>query len=166
MDMLRPLKGIVAAAALSMAAAVPLTSDASAAEGGVKAGWLKCEVAGNVSFIFGSSRNITCFYQPDASKRADRYIGTIKKFGIDIGYETAGVIIWGVIAPTNDVGPGALAGDYGGATADVAAGYGVGANALFGGSRNSIVLQPLSVEGIQGLNLAGGIALLSLTAAP
>jgi len=164
--MLRPLKGIVAAAALSLAVAVPLASDAGAAEGGVKAGWLKCEVAGNVSFIFGSSRNITCFYEPDASKRADRYIGTIKKFGIDIGYETAGVIIWGVIAPTNDVGPGALAGDYGGATADVAAGYGVGANALFGGSRNSIVLQPLSVEGIQGLNLAGGIALLSLTPAP
>ena len=161
-----PLKGILAAAALSLAIAVPLASDAGAAEGGVKAGWLKCEVAGNVSFIFGSSRDITCFYQPDASKRADRYIGTIKKFGIDIGYETAGVIIWGVIAPTNDVGPGALAGDYGGATADVAAGYGVGANALFGGSKNSIVLQPLSVEGIQGLNLAGGIALLSLTAAP
>ena len=164
--MLRPLKGIVAAAALSMVAAVPLASDAGAAEGGVKAGWLKCEVAGNVSFIFGSSRNITCFYEPDASKRADRYVGTIKKFGIDIGYQTAGVIIWGVIAPTNDVGPGALAGDYGGATADVAAGYGVGANALFGGSRNSIALQPLSVEGIEGLNLAGGIALLSLTAAP
>ena len=164
--MFRPLKGIVAAAALSMVAAVPLASDAGAAEGGVKAGWLKCEVAGNVSFIFGSSRNITCFYEPDASKRADRYVGTIKKFGIDIGYQTAGVIIWGVIAPTNDVGPGALAGDYGGATADVAAGYGVGANALFGGSRNSIALQPLSVEGIEGLNLAGGIALLSLTAAP
>jgi hypothetical protein len=161
-----PLKGILAAVALSLAIAVPLASDAGAADGGVKAGWLKCEVAGNVSFIFGSSRDITCFYQPDASKRADRYIGTIKKFGIDIGYETAGVIIWGVIAPTNDVGPGALAGDYGGATADVAAGYGVGANALFGGSRNSIALQPLSVEGIQGLNLAGGIALLSLTAAP
>src|SRR5579863_3802739 len=166
MVMLRPLKGIVAAAALSLAAAAPLASDAGAAESGVKAGWLKCEVAGNVSFVFGSSRNITCFYEPDASKRADRYVGTIKKFGLDIGYETAGVIIWGVIAPTNDVGPGALAGDYGGATADVAAGYGVGANALFGGSRNSIALQPLSVEGIEGLNLAGGIALLSLSAAP
>lgn len=164
--MLRPLKGIVAAAALSLAAAAPLASNTDASQGGVKAGWLKCEVAGNVSFIFGSSRNITCFYEPDASKRADRYVGTIKKFGIDVGYETAGVIIWGVIAPTNDVGRGALAGDYGGATADVAAGYGVGANALFGGSSNSIALQPLSVEGIQGLNLAGGIALLNLTAAP
>jgi hypothetical protein len=164
--MLRPLKGFVAAAALCVAAAAPLASDAGAAQGGVKAGWLKCEVAGNVSFIFGSSRNISCFYEPDASRRADRYVGTIKKFGVDIGYQTAGVIIWGVIAPTNDVGPGALAGDYGGASADVAAGYGGGANALFGGSRNSIVLQPLSVEGIKGLNLAGGIALLNLAAAP
>ncbi len=164
--MFRPLTSIFAAAALLSAAALPLGSGAVAAESGVKAGWLKCDVAGNLSFIFGSSRDITCFYQPDASKRADKYIGTIKKFGVDIGYETAGVIIWGVIAPTNDVGRGALAGDYGGATADVAAGYGVGANALFGGSRNSIVLQPLSVEGIQGLNVAGGIALLSLNAVP
>ncbi len=162
--MRRPLQSFLAVATVLLAAAVPLAS--GAAESGIKAGWLKCDVAGNVSFVFGSSRDITCLYEPDASKRADRYTGTIKKFGVDIGYETAGVMIWGVIAPTNDVGPGALAGNYGGATADVAAGYGVGANALLGGSKNSIVLQPLSVEGIKGLNVAGGIAILTLTAVP
>jgi len=163
MAMLRPLRNITFGALL-LAAAIPLAAGAGAAESGVKAGWLKCDVAGNASFIFGSSRDVTCLYQPDASKRPDRYIGTIKKFGVDIGFETAGVIVWGVIAPTDDVGRGALAGNYGGVGADVAAGYGVGANALFGGSQNSIVLQPVSVEGIQGLNVAGGLAMLSLTA--
>jgi hypothetical protein len=163
--MLRSVKTVLAGALLSLAAAIPLASGA-AADGGVKAGWLKCDVAGNVSFIFGSSRDISCVYTPNASQRADRYTGSIKKFGVDIGYETSGVIIWGVIAPTNDVGAGALAGDYGGVSAAVAAGYGVGANALIGGSSNSIVLQPLSVEGIQGLNIAGGIAVLSLKIAP
>jgi hypothetical protein len=74
-------------------------------------------------------------------------------------------MIWGVVAPTNDVGPGALAGDYAGATAAVAAGLGVGGNALVGGYGKSIALQPLSVEGIKGLNVAGGIAILTLTAA-
>ena len=81
---------------------------------------------------------------------------------LDIGYQSNGVIIWGVVAPSNNVGPGALAGDYGGVTAAVAVGIGVGANALLGGSNNTIALQPLSVEGMQGLNVAGGIGVLTL----
>jgi uncharacterized protein DUF992 len=139
-------------------------SRALAAQGGVKAGYLKCDVAGNVSFIFGSSRHIRCTYKPDATKRIDSYSGEIKKFGVDIGYTENGVIIWAVLAPTADVGPGALAGDYGGISADIAAGYGVGANALIGGSSKSIVLQPLSVEGMKGINIAAGIGLLTLKA--
>ena len=132
------------------------------AAGGVKAGYLKCDVKGNVSFIFGSSRDIYCTYRPDETKRIDSYTGEIKKFGVDIGYSENGVILWAVIAPTADVGAGALAGDYGGISADLAVGYGVGANALIGGSNKSIVLQPLSVEGMKGINIAAGIGLLTL----
>lgn len=137
---------------------------AAAAESGVKAGYLKCNVEGNVSFIFGSSRDIVCHYKPEAGKRDDRYVGEIQQYGVDIGYLDDGVILWGVVAPTADVGPGALAGDYGGISADIAAGYGVGANALIGGSSKGIVLQPLSVEGLKGFNIAGGIGILSLRA--
>lgn len=147
----------------TIALALALTGSAAPAQadnGGVKAGYLKCEVEGNVSFIFGSSRDMVCTYTPGSGKRVDRYSGKVKKFGVDIGYQESGVILWGVIAPTADVGHGALAGDYGG----VAAGYGVGANALVGGSSDSIVLQPLSVEGIKGINLAAGIGILSLRA--
>jgi hypothetical protein len=147
----------------TIALALALTGSAAPAQadnGGVKAGYLKCEVEGNVSFIFGSSRDMVCTYTPGTGKRVDRYSGKVKKFGVDIGYQESGVILWGVIAPTADVGHGALAGDYGG----VAAGYGVGANALVGGSSDSIVLQPLSVEGIKGINLAAGIGILSLRA--
>jgi hypothetical protein len=67
-----------------------------------------------------------------------------------------------VLAPTNEVGPGALAGDYAGVSAAVAAGLGVGAKALVGGYDKSIALQPLSVEGLEGINVAGGIAVLTL----
>jgi len=151
--------------ALILALAIAGTvASVQAASGGVKAGYLKCDVEGNVSFIFGSSRDMVCVYTPEAGKRRDRYSGEVKKFGVDIGYQDAGVILWGVIAPTADIGPGALSGDYGGVTADVAAGYGVGANALVGGSSKSIVLQPLSVEGIKGINIAAGIGILSLRA--
>jgi hypothetical protein len=154
---------IAAVVALALAIGGDATPGA-AAEGGVKAGYLRCDVEGNVSFIFGSSRDIVCTYAPEAAKRTDRYRGEIKQFGVDIGYQESGVILWGVVAPTADVGPGALAGDYGGLSADVAAGYGVGANALLGGSDKSIVLQPLSVEGIKGINIAAGIGILTLRA--
>lgn len=159
------LKFTIALAAIGLAAGLVGSQPGAAAEGGVKAGYLRCDVEGNVSFIFGSSRNIICTYKPDGAARVDRYVGEIKKYGVDIGYQENGVILWGVVAPTSDVGTGSLAGDYGGVSADVALGYGVGANALIGGSGNHIFLQPLSVEGIEGINIAGGIGILTLRAA-
>ena len=36
------------------------SSPASAAEGGVKAGFLNCNVASGFGFIFGSSREVKC----------------------------------------------------------------------------------------------------------
>ncbi len=153
-------KTLAVGAALALGMAASLAGNAEAS--GVKAGFLKCEVAGNMSFIFGSSRDITCIYDAGTAHPLDHYKGTIKKYGIDIGYQQNGVIIWGVVAPSNYVGPGALAGDYGGVSAAVAVGLGVGANALIGGSNNTVALQPLSVEGMQGLNIAGGIGVLTL----
>jgi len=51
---------------------------------------------------------------------------------------------------------------YVGASGEVSLGLGVGANALIGDSQRSIALQPLSVEGQVGVNLAMGVAGLSL----
>jgi len=152
-------------AALLSAAALLLLAPSADAQQGVKAGYLRCDVAGSVSFIFGSTRDITCTYETSGTHRVDKYTGTIKQYGIDIGYLKSGVILWGVVAPTNDVGPGALAGDYGGINATLAAGYGVGANALMGGYKESIALQPLSVEGVQGFNIAAAVTGLTLKAA-
>jgi uncharacterized protein DUF992 len=154
--------GWIAAATLALVVAAIGAPPVGAAEGGVKAGYLKCDVAGNVSFIFGSSRDISCVYTAGDGKRKEHYSGEIKKYGLDIGFQENGVIVWAVFAPANDVGPGALAGDFAGGSGSVAAGYGVGANALFGGGNKSIALQPVSIEGIKGLNLAAAIAVLTL----
>jgi hypothetical protein len=156
-------KRLIAAALLSAAAVLPFALSASAQQG-VKAGYLRCDVAGSVSFIFGSTRDITCTYETSDTHRVDNYTGQIKQYGIDIGYLKSGVIVWAVVAPTNDVGAGALAGDYGGINATLAAGYGVGANALLGGYQDSIALQPLSVEGVKGLNIAAAVTGLTLVA--
>jgi len=61
---------------------------------------------------------------------------------------------WGVFAPTAGLHHGALAGKYVGGSGSASLGVGVGANALIGGSHRSIALQPLSVEGQVGVNLA------------
>jgi hypothetical protein len=130
---------------------------------GIKAGMLSCNVDSGWGFVFGSSRNINCTYDSGKGK-IERYSGDISKFGVDIGYTGAGVIAWAVIAPTSDVGPGSLAGEYAGATGSAAVGVGVGANVLLGGFKNSIALQPVSIQGMTGVNVAGGIAALTLKA--
>jgi hypothetical protein len=92
------------------------------------------------------------------------YKGEIKRFGIDIGYTKDAQIVWLVFAPGN-ISSGSLAGSYGGVTVQGTAGVGAGANILVGGSNKQISLQPVSVEGSVGLNVAGGVAEIALKAA-
>jgi Protein of unknown function (DUF992) len=146
-----------------MAGLAALIGPASAQ--GVRVGTLTCGVASGWGFVFGSSRALNCTFV-DAGGRQEHYVGSISKFGADIGYTSGGVIVWTVVAPVNALARGALAGNYAGGTASATVGVGLGANALVGGGSNSIALQPLSIEGNQGLNVAAGIAAISLTPAP
>jgi hypothetical protein len=128
---------------------------------GIKVGTLSCQEAAGWGFVFGSSHEVHCTFS-DASGHVQRYDGSISKFGVDIGYQHSAVLIWAVIAPNNHPNPGVLAGHYGGATAGAAVGVGGGANLLVGGSDRSISLQPLSIEGETGLNVAAGIGEMTL----
>lgn len=150
-------KKLGVAAVLAFATSAPSFAD----EGGVNVGSLSCRVASGISFIFGSSRNMNCvFTRPDGKKEI--YRGEIKRYGVDIGYVNSARIVWGVFAPSGDIAPGSLAGTYIGGSANVTAGVGLGANALVGGSSKTISLQPLSLEGNTGLNIAGGIGEIEL----
>jgi hypothetical protein len=147
-----------AAAALSAL----LASCPSAAQTRVEVGVLNCTARAATGFVFGSTRDLRCRFQrpgPD-----EYYRGTISKFGLDIGTTQQTVIAWAVLAPTANLPPGSLNGTYGGVSAEATVGLGVGANALIGGSNKSIILQPLSVQAQQGLNVAAGIAALELRA--
>ena len=138
---------------------------ATRTEGGVKAGLLTCNVSSGWGLVFGSSRDLKCVYSHDHGS-LENYVGTVRKFGVDLGYQAGGVIAWTVIAPTSDVGKGALAGDYGGVAGSATAGIGVGANVLTGGFKDSFALQPVSIEGNTGLNVAAGIAQINLEYQP
>lgn len=134
------------------------------AQAGVAVGNLTCNVSSGWGLIFGSSRALNCTFA-GAGGRYEYYAGNIMKFGVDVGYTQGGVLIWTVVAPSATLAPGALAGSYAGGTASATVGVGVGANALVGGSNNTIALQPLSLEGNSGLNVAAGIGAITLTPA-
>ena len=153
------LAASAAAIAISMAFAGPAAADS------VKVGTLTCHVASGWGFVFGSSKDMRCNFA-SANGMGEHYVGSISKFGVDIGYTSSAVIVWAVLAPTSGIRRGALQGDYAGATASVTAGVGVGAHVLVGGFDRSVTLQPLSVEGNTGLNVAAGIGALSLKYAP
>jgi hypothetical protein len=146
--------------AVSLGALI-ISGPAAAAPHGVKVGILTCHVHSGWGFVVGSSKAMDCSYKP-RNRGPDNYKGNISKLGVDIGYTSGGTLVWDVIAPTSDMRPGALEGDYGGATASATIGAGVGANVLLGGFDKSIALQPVSVEGNTGFNVSGGIGSMNL----
>jgi len=133
------------------------------ADGGINIGTLTCQVGGGWGWglVLGSARPLACTFAVYGG-RFERYVGTVWKFGLDLGYTQNGVMIWTVFAPAFNLVPGALAGTYAGGTASVTVGLGVGASGLVGGSFNSIGLQPLSIETNQGLNVSAGVASMVL----
>lgn len=137
-----------------------LTTGITSAQG-IKTGLLTCEAAAGFGWVFGSTRAIDCTYYPGNGPK-ERYKGSISRVGIDIGYLGKFVVVWAVVAPNSMPGPGALAGNYLGATAQVAAVLGVGVNVMTGGFRNSIALQPVSFEGSTGLYIGGGVGSMTL----
>jgi hypothetical protein len=149
----------VAAAAIAAIGVSALPASAQGAR--VSAGTLNCSVAPGVSFIFGSTRRVNCIYY-NADGMAERYVGHIDRFGVDVGYTNAATMMWAVLAGTKAPPPGSLSGKYAGVSAAVTPGVGGAANVLVGGSNRTISLQPISIEGNTGLNLAAGIGALTL----
>lgn len=150
---------LFAAAMLVSVSAMP----ASAQQ--VQAGILECRSGGTIGFIIGSVTELSCIFRPDFGPR-QLYHATLSRAGVDIGATAVTALTWAVFAPTVQIGLGDLSGNYGGVTAGATVVVGVGANVLYGGSNNSVALQPLSVEGSIGLNVFGGIAGLALRFAP
>lgn len=157
--MSRIINGLLAAAAIAL---VWQATPASAQQRHSKVGTLDCTLQPSVGFIIGSVQRMDCRFRPDRGGRIERYAGTVRRLGLDVGITTTGHMIWGVLARTKGIGPWALTGTYVGASGDITLGLGVGANVLVGGTNRSIMLQPLSVTGQAGINLAVGVAGLEL----
>jgi hypothetical protein len=103
-----------------------------------------------------------CLFRSRVTGKQETYNGVINRLGLDIGFSAAGQLVWRVRTSTSNLGARELAGTYTGASGDISVGAGVGANVLVGGSNRSIALQPLSVKGQVGANLALGVANMHL----
>ncbi len=123
-------------------------------------GTLTCNLSPGIGLVVGSRQTMGCRFQPDRGPPQD-YEGVTTTFGLDVGNTAGGVLVWGVLLST-DAYPGALSGNYVGATGEASFGAGVGANVMIGGSNRTVALQPLSVEGQIGLNLALGVTGMEL----
>lgn len=153
-----PVRKLFLAFAAFFIGATTLLSQAQAR---VEAGMLTCEVGGGFALILSSPRDLHCVFHK-ANGQTEAYGGRLREVGLDVGVSGRGVIAWEVVAGTTDLPPGELSGRYGGVEAGAAVGLGGSARAMVGGSNRTISLQPLSVEGRSGINIAVGVASMEL----
>jgi len=153
------MKTLIARASIAAALALGVPALAHA-EGGVQVGTLACHQEPGWGYVIGSSRRVSCLFSGPWGE--SHYFGRMTEAGVDVGYHGESKMVWAVFAPTNRVGPGALAGQYGGATAGGAVGVGVAASGLIGGSDRSIALQPFSITGKTGLHVTAGVQGMTL----
>jgi hypothetical protein len=140
--------------------AAVLATPAGAQQDRMQAGSLECSLSSSIGMVVTSSRNVACNFKPRGGP-PEAYVGTLTRVGLDIGVTGGGAIIWGVFTSTN-LYAGLLSGTYVGASAEASIAAGLGANVLVGGSNRSVALQPLSVQGQTGLNIAAGVSSLEL----
>jgi hypothetical protein len=152
---------ILAGVAVTLLVASFTGAHAQAPLNRVQVGVLECRGGASIGFIVGSVTNLGCVLRVEGVPE-DRYVATIRKVGIDIGLTEESALAWGVWAPVARLGPGDLSGNYAGAQGSASVGVGAGGNVLVGGSNNSIALQPLSLQGQVGLNVAAGLESLEL----
>ena len=146
-----------------LAAALVASASSAMAQDRVQVGVLECR-GSTASFIVGSVTNLSCAFRPSTGAPGEPYHAVMRRAGLDIGINPQVAVAWAVFAPTRGFGRGYLSGNYVGAAASATVGVGVGANALIGGSNNTIALQPLSLQGQTGLSIAAGVAGLELRA--
>jgi hypothetical protein len=159
--MRRSAKTVTVAALAAIAVSGASTLATAQRGGGVKVGELTCDISAGLGLIISSHKELTCMFTPAGGGQREVYTGSITKFGLDLGATSGGTLGWSVYAPTSKA-IGALAGHYSGASAEATVGVGAGVNVLVGGSNRTITLQPLSVQGQTGINVAAGVTELDL----
>ncbi len=132
-------------------------------DGRLEVGYLNCSMVDGANFVVYSTQEFICSFENPVSNEEELYAMEIRKFGVDLSVTDEETLRWAVVAPSTFEESGVLEGRYGGASADAAVGYSIGARALVGGGEDSIALQPVSVSTGEGLGAAIGVEQMTLT---
>lgn len=160
----RLLTSTLIASAVAGGALLAGTAGAADLENRIEVGTLECELLTDEGNIITSTQEYACTFDPlEESRATERYSATIGKVGLDLSTTTSEKLYWGVLAATDTLPEGVLAGEYGGVAADVALGLGAGAKVLVGGLDDSIALQPASVGTQKGFGASLSLENLTLT---
>ena len=146
---------------ISGCCAVLLSAHAAAAELGL----LKCRFDGvDAAIHFGAKRELHCSFHQNHTRRKDHYVGRLEKYGIEVGIIGKRRLVWRVTSKhVRRLRRGALAGRYKGVIAEASVGAGVAASILTGGPSKTFHLHPLAFQKVEGLSVAAGVLILTLT---
>lgn len=154
------ITSVLAAAGLGLSVAAA-TAPANAAA--VQAGILNCAIGPSVGFIVATPAQMACTFYPSGGKPAEQYTGVVTKAGVGAGIVAGTALSWVVFDLQDNAATKGLAGTYAGASGEMAMGLGLGVNVLFGGSNESLVLSPISVQGSVAVGGGVGVTLMQLT---
>lgn len=160
--------GALATAVALVLTPVAATADSAQQEdrGGVEAGVLTCRsIEGTkLNLLVHSEVDVSCVFETVEGK-IEHYTGSTGiGAGLDLSWDEEQTISFSVVSGGTDISAGqySLAGTYAGGKASIAAGLGVGAAALIGGSDDNIALQPLGLETRKGVGIAAGLTYLDI----
>src|ERR1700710_31397 len=154
-------------AALAFTVFCGLTMGAASAQtpaNWTQVGMLSCKLNPSIGFVIFGHQSMECGFTQGGRFPPQAYEGALNTVGLDLGVTAGGVLGWAVFAPTAGPPPGALAGEYVGATGDIGLGLGAGVNVLVGGSGRTFTLQPVSLESSVAVNVTVGLSGLQLRA--
>ena len=145
-----------------VALSAPFGTSAFAQTWPTRVGSLICDAGPRVGLVLGSRQDMRCVFRPSDGVVQHTYRGKIRRIGVDLGVTRGSTLTWAVFAPSGQISPSALRGNYVGASGNAALGVGLGAKVLIEGHRRTISLQPLTIGGQIGINIAVAVSSLSL----
>jgi len=163
-NMRKSLYGLGFAFIASAMMAVPAFAGHSSA--GTKIGILTCDAVpgSKLNLLVHSTTDVECTFNSTAGEGTEHYVGeTGVGFGIDLKWDSESHLVFTVFAAEGSGSNKLSSGKYVGVGAEAAAGLGLGAHALVGGSNKSVSLQPAIQAGV-GVGASAGLTYLYLQA--
>ena len=124
-------------------------------------GTLTCSLSASIGLVVGSQRNVSCLFRGTSGEPDEPYTGTMTRVGLDVGL-TTGSVIFGRCSRTRTATKGCSPAPIPGRRQKCPLPLVSAPTSSSAGSNRTLALQPLSVQGQIGLDIAAGVGSLDL----